>query len=334
METTMISGTTIEAVAEKVGQIDYRLRGHVAAFTARLNKIQRDGVAGGSPVAAQVDESKVREIAADEARKAARPVVEVRVNDRPAVRFESERVHAKFAETLRKVSAGVPVMLVGPAGSGKTTLAAQVAKALGKSFTFNSMSAGVTESSILGRVLPPTFEFKKSPFVQTYQNGGVHLFDEMDAADPNLLVTINSAIANRKLSIPQADEIVEQHDDCVILAAANTFGNGADRQYVGRNQLDAATVDRFVMGTVEVDYDADLERDIATKICGDKADALLAWAWGVRKAIMAAKMRRLMSTRTVENSAKLLAAGESMTSVKATYFSSWSADEKRLVGAA
>jgi hypothetical protein len=39
----------------------------------------------------------------------------------------------------------------------------------------------------------------------------------------------------------------------VCIAAANTFGTGADRQYVGRNQLDESTLDRFRIGQIELD---------------------------------------------------------------------------------
>jgi MoxR-like ATPase len=43
------------------------------------------------------------------------------------------------------------------------------------------------------------------------------------------------------------------HEDFRMVATANTFGNGASRQYVGRNQLDAATLDRFTVITWDID---------------------------------------------------------------------------------
>jgi hypothetical protein len=46
-----------------------------------------------------------------------------------------------------------------------------------------------------------------------------------------------------------------------VCAAANTYGTGADALYVGRNQLDAATLDRFYV--VEMDYDRKLEAKLA-----------------------------------------------------------------------
>ena len=44
------------------------------------------------------------------------------------------------------------------------------------------------------------------------------------------------------------------------MAAGNTFGTGASREYTGREKLDFATIDRFRMGRVWFDLDEDLAR--------------------------------------------------------------------------
>lgn len=279
-----------------------------------------------------VDEDRVRQIV----KETVRPTITIVVPKRSEVKLDGERVHRSFHKVMKKVAAGVPVLLVGPAGSGKTTLAAQVAKALGLPFTFNSMSEGISESTLLGRSLPDetgAWHYRPSPFVISYTEGGVHLLDEIDAADPNLLVQVNAAIANGKLSIPFARPTpFERHENSVIIAAANTYGNGADRQYVGRNQLDAATVDRYRMGTVAVDYDRDLERQLIHSLLDhDMAEALLNWGWGVRDRIAEARLRRIMSTRVLVDAAKLLKVGEEFSEVVATYFEGWSSDEKARV---
>lgn len=284
-----------------------------------------------------VAEKSVRDLLAKEAK----PVVNISFEGRKAVKVDAAGKNKAFTTVLKRVEAGLPVLLVGPTGSGKTHLAKQVADALGMDFTFNSMSEGVSESSLLGRMLPASkgseWVYKDSPFVRSYRDGGVHLLDEIDAADPNLLVTVNAAIANGFLSLPFADaKPIKRHKDSVIIAAANTYGNGADRMYVGRNQLDAATINRFVMGTVEVDYDRDVERAIVAAILPQKTDAarrqledLTKWAWGVRDSIGSAKLRRSMSTRNIEDAAKLLAVGVGFDEIKKTYFLGWSDDEAR-----
>ena len=265
------------------------------------------------------------------------PDLRVRFEDRPEVKIEGIS-HEKLPVVLHLAQAGIPILLVGPAGSGKTKLAAQVAEALSLPFTFNSMSAGVTESSLLGRVLPDdagNWSYRPSPFFRTYEQGAVHLFDEIDAADPNLMVIVNAAIANGKLAVPFTDlPPISRHERTYILAAANTYGNGADVRYVGRNALDAATLDRFLIGTVEVGYDQKLERAIAAALLDpEQAEDLLAWAWSVRSRIEEHRLRRIMSTRVIENAARRMACGATFEDVRGTYFLAWSEDERRQVGA-
>ena len=58
---------------------------------------------------------------------------EITINDGDAVQIKG-RVHDAFQDVLEWVSLNEPVYLVGPAGSGKTTMAEQVAESLGLDF--------------------------------------------------------------------------------------------------------------------------------------------------------------------------------------------------------
>ena len=224
--------------------------------------------------------------------------------------------------------------MVGPAGSGKTTLAKNLAESLGLEFGFISLSQGVTESHLLGRLLPQadgSWEYKASRFIEIFENGGVFLLDEIDAADANLMVAINAALANGVLANPNG-QIHHRHERTIIIAAANTWGRGADASYVGRNALDASTLDRFVMSTAFVDYDAQLEE----RICGDLTDGqraeLLKWVHGLRESIKENRIRRIASTRLVAGSAAALRAGRTLNSIKDRFFRSWTAEEISKVG--
>lgn len=285
-----------------------------------------------------VDEAKVRAIAADEVSKAALPrPVELRCNDR-VLGTTTGQVHRQFDELTAMVEEGHRNMLmVGPAGSGKTTLAKNVAEALGLEFGFISLSAGVTETHLFGRMLPKddgTWGYVESVFVRIYRNGGVFLLDEVDAADANVMVSINAALANGSLCNPVTGEVVERHADCYILAAANTWGRGASTEYVGRNALDAATLDRFVMATVSVTYDTDLEANLIGTIVPsvESAAEIVAWIGGLRSRIEAARLRRIASTRLALRAARAIAAGRSLRQVEARYYLDWSSDERRKAG--
>jgi len=69
------------------------------------------------------------------------------------------------------------------------------------------------------------------------------LFDEIDASLPNAVLAFNAALANGYADFP--DGMVKRHPRFACIAAANTFGMGADRIYVGRNQLDGADAGPF-----------------------------------------------------------------------------------------
>jgi cobaltochelatase CobS len=204
-----------------------------------------------------LDEAMVREIASEEIARAQLPrPLQVDLGDGRVALVEG--AHCQFPELLGLIEEGHQnVLMVGPAGSGKTTLAKAVATALSLDYGFISLSAGVTETHLLGRLLPQadgTWAYVPSRFVEVYENGGVFLLDELDAADSNVMVAINAALANGVLANPVNGKIHVRHKDTIIIAAANTYGLGGDVMYVGRNQLDAATLDRFILGTLFVNY--------------------------------------------------------------------------------
>lgn len=237
-------------------------------------------------------------------------------------------VHPVFDEVVELAHARDNIFLPGPSGSGKSHLAKQVAEALDLRFGFISCSAGMSESQLLGRMVPAgkqgQFEFQTTQFLECYENGGLFLFDEMDAADSNVLLVINSALANGHLSVPSRHDkpVATRHPDFVCIAAANTWGRGADRLYVGRNELDESTIDRFRMGTVPMDYDEKLER----QLCPD--DALYARLAKYRKLIRANRLERIVSTRFILQAyTKKHCHGWSDERIDGKLFQGWRADE-------
>lgn len=242
------------------------------------------------------------------------------------------KVHHAFPKVLQLVHQGLNVMLVGPAGSGKTMLAGSIATALDRPLTMISCSAGMSEAQLLGRLLPlgegGAFRYVESPFIQAYREGGVILLDEMDAADANLLLVINAALANGGVTVEARvasglESYVKRHANTVIIAAANTWGNGADTQYVGRGALDVSTLDRFYR--VSVDYDTDLEKDLADS-------ETVRWVHDTRRQARGAKLRRVVSTRMLTRISLARAAGLSLPEACADELASWTADERAKVG--
>lgn len=255
----------------------------------------------------------------------------VKVADRPAITME-ERVHEKFAEILDLAAQHMEILMIGPAGCGKSHLAEQIAKALGLRFGSISCSAGMSEGQITGRLIPTgdggRFEYRRSQFVEFYEEGGVFLLDEIDAADANVLLVINQALANGHLPVPNriTNPQAKRHPDFVLIAAANTFGNGANRMYVGRNQLDESTLDRFRIGQVVMDYDRELEKSILSD------SVLLAGLWSIRRKAADCQLRRVVSTRFIAKAATMKAAGWTSEKIIGQLVCGWTQDERSKVG--
>jgi energy-coupling factor transporter ATP-binding protein EcfA2 len=239
-----------------------------------------------------------------------------------------EHVHPAFEKVMFHVGCGDNVLLVGPTGTGKTHLAAQVAKALNREFAFLSCSIGLTESSILGQREPSSdgsFTYRETAVVKSYEKGGVFLWDEVDAMDPNVGLVVNAAISNGHLAVPKRFEnpIAVRHADFLCLCAANTYGTGADRKYVGRNQLDAAFLDRFTC--ITVGYDEALEAKLIAN------QDLLQWAKRVRSAIESNRLERNLSMRQLLKFDRWLSAGKDLRYVEGSYTEGWKPDEVRRV---
>lgn len=212
-------------------------------------------------------------------------------------------MHRNFENLLKTVNAGLPVLMVGPAGTGKTHSAALVAEAL--SLDFFSISVGSqTSKSDLAGYMSATGNYVETAFRRAYEDGGVFLLDEADAGNSNVLILLNAALSNGYMAFP--DKMVKAHDDFRLIATANTFGTGASRQYVGRNQLDAATIDRFT--TIIWDIDDRIEEAMA----GDTAEGKK-WLNVVRvvrnRALNELDLRVVISPRATQRGVALLTAG-------------------------
>ena len=161
---------------------------------------------------------------------------------------DSVVAHYLLPTIVEFLAADLHVMLVGPAGSGKTFLASQAAEVLGRPFF---QAGAILQKYELTGYQDATGRYIPSSFYRAYTEGGLFLWDEIDASSAAALVAFNSALANGHADFPHG--MAERHPAFICVGAANTFGRGADRQYVGRCQLDAATLDRYAV--LECNYD-------------------------------------------------------------------------------
>lgn len=274
----------------------------------------------------------------------ARGLEQIAKNTKPQVQIEKVvvtqaierkvegKTHKVFDKVVKLAALRKNILLVGPAGCGKTKLAHQVADSLGLSYFGISCTAGMSESQLTGWLIPVgeggKFVYVPSNFVNSYENGGVFLLDEADAADANVLMVVNQALANGGFFIPQrtSNPFCKRHPDFVCIAAANTFGHGGDMIYAGRERLDGATLDRFRSGIIHMDYDADLEKALIDP-------EVLAWGTAIRKQIGDMKLRRMMSTRVMIDFTDQKAAYKwGKAEWEASFYADWTRDELNKVG--
>lgn len=280
---------------------------------ARLAAALRDLAANATPKAAPLDEARVLELIRDNATKAEPREIKIQVADRPAVTIS--RQHYKFPLLLATIAAKVPAFLVGPAGTGKTSAAHEAAKALGLPFYAISVGPMTSKSDLFG-MRDASGHYHESDLVKAATRGGVFLFDELDAGNAATMTSINMLLANGSFSTP--DGMREKSPDFVPVFALNTYGQGASREYVGRNQLDAATLDRGAF----IDWPLDASLEASFLGIDEPAPAFnLAEGWpaaasvwldkvrAVRAAAETHKVRHIISPRAALYGIALSAAG-------------------------
>jgi len=148
---------------------------------------------------------------------------------------------------VRAVSAGLPVMLEGESGTGKTELAKAIAYALGRPVMRVDGNQELTATKIQGWFDPPLViekgycwdSFVPGPLAAAMLDGGLFFFNEASRAPSEAMNAVLSALDERVLHIPKLDPIRAAEGFCVVFTL-----NPIDR--VGTNPLPRALYDRCI----------------------------------------------------------------------------------------
>lgn len=258
---------------------------------------------------------KELEKAKQEAEKKAKEVMEKQEEfDKNCFDFANLLPEEKLLQTVKTGTTNI--WMVGPAGCGKSTIARNLASAMELPYLCISCGIGTSATEFVGYKYP---EREATKFSEYYSKPSVILIDEFTALDPAVAQVCNAALANGEIETTTG--LVHRHPECIIIATSNTFGNGADRQYVANNQLDASTIDRFVGGIIEVDYSSVYESQFDPEVVN--------YVIQLRQIIKEHSIRRIASTRMIQ-------AGHKM---KENFFKdwkerliiNWSESEKKIV---
>ncbi|WP_078621937.1 AAA family ATPase [Streptomyces sp. NRRL S-244] len=265
----------------------------------------RDAVLAARPEFVRTVHEEVAKVLAD----FTPPVVHVTLPARPTVELDAD-THRVLPELLLALHARCHVLLVGPAGTGKSMMATHAAQALGLDLQALSLGPTTPMSKVFG-YFDAHGHYHDTPFRRAFEHGGVMLLDELDNGHPGLLGELNQALALRTCAF--ADGMVAAHEDFLLIATANTYGHGGDHQYVGRQALDAATLDRFTV--IDVPIDTRLEYRLVLANAPSRPDDARRLLQEVRKLRAVAAEKRLplaFSPRAGIDGAKLLEAGASL----------------------
>jgi hypothetical protein len=253
----------------------------------------------------KVDEEDVKRIVREEAGlRPKRVVIDLPVLD---AEIDAGIAHESFPRLLSWLAIGmndaeiprINPMLVGPPGTGKTHAAHAAATALKLEFYTISVGAQTTKSDLLGFV-DAQGRIVRTQLREAYEHGGVFLLDEIDAGNANVLTILNAALANGICPFP--DKQIIKHENFRCVAAANTYGRGGDRLFVGRNQLDAASLDRFT--NMYWDVDERLEAQLALDADWTK------YVQKMRRGAQSIKAKVVISPRASINGGLLVKLGE------------------------
>ena len=247
---------------------------------------------GKAEAAAEVESLKKQ---LDEAKNAGTgSVINVVVDGKKTTTKTESILDPNFENILHLVAAHENVYLYGPAGSGKNTIAEQIAEALGVEFYYQNTL--VTKFDVSG-YKNAQGEFEETPFYKAWKNGGLFFADELDNSTAEAIIALNAALANGYYTFPNSGEKVAKHPDFYCIAAGNTNGQGATEEYCGRYQMDESSRDRFAF--VEIDYNKKIEESI----CGGHLD-ILEFVRDLRSVTKSLQIKLICGYRAISRLAK------------------------------
>lgn len=215
--------------------------------------------------AGSIEKAMLHQSAAIKALQDAAPIV-LQFPEKPAPVKVDGLTHPQFADLVRDLRAGLHCMLVGGAGSGKTTASEQAAKALERKYYKHAPPQYVHE--ILGH-FDAHNRYNRTATRDAVEHGGVVCYDEADRSAAEALIALNAVLdASEYVAFP--DGLIRKHPDFVAVLCTNTDGSGATMQYASASRQDGSTMDRVMV------YDWQIDPRIETQMSRGEAAWLAA----------------------------------------------------------
>lgn len=160
------------------------------------------------------------------------------------------------------IKAGQNILLLGPRGTGKSSLAAEAARKLKREYSYIPCHTGATPEALIGQWIPnPTgsgYVWMDGILTRAVRTGRVCLLDEVNSLKPEVAFAIHGLLDFRRELVltdkPDANgdpEVVTAHKNFGLIAAGNPF-------YEGVRVMNEAFRDRFSI-QLQLGYNAELD---------------------------------------------------------------------------
>ena len=146
---------------------------------------------------------------------------------------------------------GLFVIIIGPKGTGKTTLVREYAMRKSKNLQSINFSLRTRESHLVGSktLLDGSIGFDEGILVKSMKEGSILYLDEINAAEADVLLRLDEALDDRRQLIlkESGGEIIKAKDSWFVVSTINPL------THVGTKELPPQILSRFPV-RVRLDY--------------------------------------------------------------------------------
>jgi nitric oxide reductase NorQ protein len=166
---------------------------------------------------------------------------------------------------------GLFVMIIGPKGTGKTSLVREYAIQKSKELESINFSLRTRESHLVGTktLIDGNIGFDEGILVKSMKEGNILYLDEINAAEPDVLLRLDEALDDRRqIVLKESDgRVIKAKDSWFVVATINPL------THVGTKELPPQLLSRFPV-RIRLDYPPeDVEYQIIKKHVKNPAES-------------------------------------------------------------
>ncbi|MDX1371362.1 MAG: AAA family ATPase, partial [Nitrososphaeraceae archaeon] len=134
-------------------------------------------------------------------------------------------------------------LIIGPKGTGKTSLVRKFAEDVNKNIFSVNFSLRTRESHLIGTktIENGDIKFIEGILIKSMREGGILYLDELNAAEPDMLLRLDEALDERRqLILKEAEgQTIHAHNEWFVIATINPLS------HVGTKELPPQLLSRF-----------------------------------------------------------------------------------------